>query len=529
MAPLRVTSLTALLSLVLVNDAAAQQRAAPVRTPVLVSATLGDADLDRVERTLCVPIEQALRGLDGVGEIRSTCGARHVCVRVDCPGERSAALAAVAGCLRGLDEAVAARLSVVAAPGPVAFRVLLGGDASLAELAQAAAALQRRLEVSPDVDAVEVDGLPRARALVELDPATLRARDLDPSRVADRVRETLGAAPCHDLDILAATVLGLDLRLGDVAVLRQDHVPAAQVQADGGPAVLVSVRVRGGQSAEPARAALAAWVKTLPATLQATQLPETTVAVEVRADSHVALPLRALAGRLAERADVQRLVAVAGCRDPDLGVPAPERGLLLLVAGPDALAAARPEFDAVGLRARVAAPFGRVEVRVDERDRLADALAALRSELATVKGVGRVLDESPPLRAERIVEPDPARLSAAGLSAAAFATALSLLDGGQVVGALADGLEVVVRVHPERDEWWRDAALRTPTGWRPLGDLARVTAVVRSPVRQRCGGVPVGWLSVELTAGTDPAAARARLAGVCAAERDGVAVRWCDG
>lgn len=525
----RLTSLTALLSLVLVNAAAAQGRAEPVRTTVLVSATLAQADLDRAERAVCVPIEQALRGLDGVGEIRSTCRARHVCVRIDCPGERSAALAAVAGCLRGLDEAVTTRLSVVAAPGPVAFRVLLGGDVSLAELAQAAAALQRRLEATPDVDAVEVDGAQRARALVEFDPAALRARDLDPSRIADQVRETLGAAPCHDLDILAATVLGLELRLSDIAVLRRDHVLAAQVQADGAPAVLVSVRVRGGRSAEPARAALVAWMKTLPATLRATQLPETTVAVEVRADSDVARPLLALAGRLAERADVQRVVAVAGGRDPDLDVPAPERGLLLLVADPGAFAAARPEFDAVGLRGHVAAPFGRVEVRIDDRDRLADALAAVRSELEKLEDVERVLDESPLLRDGQIVEPDPTRLSDAGLSAAAFATALSLLDGGQVVGALTDGLDVVVRVRPERDEWWRDAALRTPTGWRPLSDLARVAAAAQSPVRQRCGGVPVAWLSVELATGTDPTAARARLAAVCAEERDGVAVRWCDG
>lgn len=495
------------------------------RTVVLVTAELAHAPPPLLEREVCRPIEEALRGLDP--GLRSACGEGRVRVCVECGLGRTEAANAVAARLRDVDLPGAATVELEAERGPVACRVVVDGQAALADLSAAAIALARRIERAPGVDAVEVDGTAPVRALVELDPERLRARDLDPGSVADAVRDALAAAPCNEVGELDVLLVARDVQLRDVARSYLDARPGSPVRSGAGAAVLLTVRVRGGERTEAARAALAEGMRDLPAQLRATLVPDDAVAVEVTGPRSVREAAFALAGRLDEHDGIEAVVAVAGDRDPDLGVAMPERGTLWITEKGVALAATLATAAPAGLSWRIVGEgsCGVVEILADDRERVLNAPAVLRAELLGIPGIAAVSLGAPPERTRVAVDPDPERLAAAGLTPAAFARAVELLGRGSVAGSLSGGIHVTVRVGPARDDWWRDATVRTGDGWRPLPSLAAVVARAQPVVLYRVAGRPATRLIVD-AAGGDRAKLQARLHEWCAAERPDIVLRW---
>lgn len=211
---------------------------------IKVIADSGERPGDDMMRAVTRPIEESLRRVPGVLEIRSTTSRGSTEINLDCTwgSDMDLTLQRVQGQIDAVRTRLPAGTQVDArlmntALFPVLGYSLTSDHRSLAELRDLALTrLQPELARLPGVSEVVIQGGRRLEARVTLDPALLQARGLDPAAVADALR---GASELQSVGLIDANrelYLGLvDGRPVDLATLS-----ALPVAVAGGPPVPLS-------------------------------------------------------------------------------------------------------------------------------------------------------------------------------------------------------------------------------------------------------------------------------------------------
>ncbi|TMQ65078.1 MAG: efflux RND transporter permease subunit [Candidatus Eisenbacteria bacterium] len=226
---------------------------------VKVIAGGGERPGDDMMRAVTRPIEEVLRRVPGVLEIRSTTSRGSTEINLDCTWASNMDLTLQR--VQGQIEAVRTRLPagtqvdvrlMNTALFPVLGYSLTSDRRSLAQLRDLALTrLQPELSRLPGVSEVVVQGGRRLEARVTLDPALLQARGLDPAAVADALRGVSELQSVGLIDANRELYLGLvDARPVDLATLGALPIPvtgAAPVPL----ATLGVSRVRALSSARP--------------------------------------------------------------------------------------------------------------------------------------------------------------------------------------------------------------------------------------------------------------------------------------
>jgi len=501
-------------------------------------------------------VEEALARVPGVARVTSTLWEERAAVIAHLAPSRAvtpaleAARAAVEGALPRGPDAFDATLRAVQPAEEVAELVLWG--LAPAHLGHLADAIAERVAREPGVRAATPVGAPRPRIVVAVDAGRLIAFGLTAQEVAAALARgderplgarlapadgaTLRARGDDPIETLRDVPLGPGLhRLSDVAELRLDHAPApARVFRDGQRAVGLRVAF------EPpfTRSTLAALAGDLradaPPGLEVDVLrrDESTLAVEVLADTPDAAATERAVAALLERAHGTGLVAAAtawvgvgrgGALRPDEEPDDPGRAELYLALRQAPSTAA----DLATLRDALAAPALQViprpdaqpalvvEVRADDPHRVEDAARVLVTTLAALPGVESA--HAPDLRIEHRLEVhlDRERMATLGVTAADVTLAVAVARGGLVVGRL-DAYDVTLvedagetRLNPARA-----LALRGAGGEAisvPLDAIASVSWGAHARRASRRDGAPA--MTIELVPGPGAGAE------VCAAIR----------
>src|SRR5436309_731471 len=201
---------------------------------VKVIAGGGERPGDDMMRAVTRPIEEVLRRVPGVLEIRSTTSRGSTEINLDCTWASNMDLTLQR--VQGQIEAVRTRLPagtqvdvrlMNTALFPVLGYSLTSDRRSLAQLRDLALTrLQPELSRLPGVSEVVVQGGRRLEARVTLDPALLQARGLDSAAVADALRGVSELQSVGRIDANRELYLGLvDARPVDLATLGPLPIP----------------------------------------------------------------------------------------------------------------------------------------------------------------------------------------------------------------------------------------------------------------------------------------------------------------
>ena len=240
-------------------------------------AYLGAAP-EEVEQGVVMRIEEAVRDVDGVRQIRATAaeGVGTVSVELELGADAERTIGEIrnnvdaiatfpAGTERPIIREVIARNQV----GDVA----ISGSAGLAALKTLAERVRSELTALPEITQAEIAGAPAYEIAIEVSESALRRHGLTFDRVADAVRQSSVDLPGGSIRTDGGEVLlrslgqayrgaqfeklalwtrpdGTRLRLGDVATIVDGFAESDQhARFDGDPMVMVSVFRTGDQSA----------------------------------------------------------------------------------------------------------------------------------------------------------------------------------------------------------------------------------------------------------------------------------------
>ena len=201
---------------------------------IKVIADCGERPVDDMMRTVTRPVEESLRRVPGVLEIRSTTSRGSTEINLDCTWGSNMDLTLQR--VQGQIDAVRTRLPagtqadarlMNTALFPVLGYSLTSDRRSLAELRDLAVTrLRPELSRLSGVSEVVVQGGRRLEARVTLDPALLQARGLDPATVADALRGVSELQSVGLIDANRELYLGLvDARPVDLATLGAIPIP----------------------------------------------------------------------------------------------------------------------------------------------------------------------------------------------------------------------------------------------------------------------------------------------------------------
>ena len=203
---------------------------------IKVIADRGELPSDAMLRTVTRPLEESMRRVPGVIEVRSITSRGSAEINLDCVWRSDMNLTLQR--VQAQIEAVRTQL----APGttldarlmnPTLFPVLgfslTSDQESMARLRDVAVmVIKPELSRLPGVAEVVVQGGRRLEARVELDPAALQARGLDAAGVAEVIRGSSTLESVGLLETNAQLYLGLvDGRPGDLAMLEALPIPVA--------------------------------------------------------------------------------------------------------------------------------------------------------------------------------------------------------------------------------------------------------------------------------------------------------------
>ncbi len=203
---------------------------------ISILAEAGELPADVVTTSVTRPLEEALRRVPGVLEIRSTTSRGSTEINLDCEWRSDMDLtlqrvqAQIAEARAGLPTGTTLEARLMS---PTMFPIvgfsLVSDRSSLAALRDAAVIrLKPELSRLPGVAEVVVQGGRRPEARVTLDPAALQARGLDASGVADAIRGSSVLESVGLLDVDSRLYLGLvDGRRGNLADLGSIPIPLA--------------------------------------------------------------------------------------------------------------------------------------------------------------------------------------------------------------------------------------------------------------------------------------------------------------
>jgi multidrug efflux pump subunit AcrB len=208
---------------------------------ISIIADSGEIPPDEMVRTVTRPLEEAVRRVPDLIEVRSTTSRGSTEIHLDCRWRASmpGVLQQVQAQVDAIRQQLPAGTSVEARlMSPVQFPVLgfalTSRTRSLAELRDLAIMqLQPELARLPGAADIVVQGGQRPEARVTLDPHALEARHLDAARVADVIRKATALRSVGLLSSNGKFYLGLaDARPADLPALRALPVPV-----DSGPPV----------------------------------------------------------------------------------------------------------------------------------------------------------------------------------------------------------------------------------------------------------------------------------------------------
>ena len=203
---------------------------------ITILAESGELPSDAMLRTVTRPLEESLRRVPGVGEIRSTTsrGSAEVSLDGTWRSDMNLMLQRVQAQIESVRPQLPAGTQLDARlMNPALFPVLgfsLTSDSvSLARLRDLAVmTLKPELSRLPGVAEVVVQGGRRLEARVELDPGALQARGLDAAGVAETIRKSSALESVGLLEANAQLYLGLsDGRPGDLASLASLPIPTS--------------------------------------------------------------------------------------------------------------------------------------------------------------------------------------------------------------------------------------------------------------------------------------------------------------
>ena len=203
---------------------------------ITVIANSGELPSEAMLRAVTRPLEESIRRVPGVAEVRSTTSRGSAEINLDCTWQTDMNLTLQ----RVQAQIEAARTELPAGTTldarlmtPTLFPVIgfsLTSDVqSQARLRDAAIMLVKpELSRLPGVAEVVVQGGRRLEARVELDPAALQARGLDAAGVADVIRSSASLASVGLLEANSQLYLGLsDGRPADLAALAALPIPVS--------------------------------------------------------------------------------------------------------------------------------------------------------------------------------------------------------------------------------------------------------------------------------------------------------------
>ena len=203
---------------------------------ISIRAEAGELPADVVTASVTRPLEEALRRVPEVLEIRSTTSRGSTEINLDCEwrSDMNLALQRVQAHIAEVRAELPAGATLEARlMNPTLFPVvgfsLVSDRSSLAALRDdAVVRLKQELSRLPGVAEVVVQGGRRPEARVTLDPAALQSRGLDASGVADAIRGSSMLESVGLLDVDSRLYLGLvDGRRGNLAELGSIPIPLA--------------------------------------------------------------------------------------------------------------------------------------------------------------------------------------------------------------------------------------------------------------------------------------------------------------
>ena len=259
---------------------------------ITILADSGELPSDAMMRAVTRPLEESIRRVPGVLEIRSTTSRGSAEINLDCAwdSDMNLTLQRVQAQVEAVRPGMAAGTRLDARlMSPTLFPVLgfslVSDRVSLARLRDfAVIELTPELSRLPGVAEVVVQGGRRLEARVTLDPAALQARGLDAAGVADAIRkssvlESVGLLESNqelylgltdgrpaDLTALAATPIpvasGPPVPLGQLGRVTLEEAPEfTRFRAQGREAVLVNLQRQPGASAITLSNAAQRWLR----------------------------------------------------------------------------------------------------------------------------------------------------------------------------------------------------------------------------------------------------------------------------
>ncbi|MDB4491903.1 efflux RND transporter permease subunit, partial [bacterium] len=244
---------------------------------VTVNVVYPGAAPEEVERSLVLPIEEAVQGLEGIKELRSEAQESIGTVLIE--AERGYSMAK-------LKENVKTRVDAIItfpteAERPIVdelvfseeiIRIAIVADSDQLTLRQIAAQSRDDLLRLPGISQVKLDGLPDLEIAIEVDEETLRRYGLTFEEVANAVRRSSSDFPGGSVKTEAAEILlrvkqqaytgqefedlvlratpdGTRITLGDVATVRDAFTDSRSVSLfDGKPAAFLVVYAVGNET-----------------------------------------------------------------------------------------------------------------------------------------------------------------------------------------------------------------------------------------------------------------------------------------
>lgn len=260
--------------------------------PKLVQVALvypGAAPLE-VERALCRPVEEALEGVDNVAEV--TCVADSGAATITVEMRAGADLAALA---EDVDREISAITSfpeevedpIVTELGRTDFvaAIAVTGVERATDLGSYAEEVAARMRAFGGIPRVTVAGFADRQIQIEISSAAARSLGLSVSDVAAAVQAQNVERPSGDIDaeerrvvlrvadqrlaldayrdlVVASSAAGAEIRLGDVAVIREDFEDEeSKILYDGRPAALLRVTKTPGDDTLDVRARMDAFLE----------------------------------------------------------------------------------------------------------------------------------------------------------------------------------------------------------------------------------------------------------------------------
>ncbi|MEM7041689.1 MAG: efflux RND transporter permease subunit [Pseudomonadota bacterium] len=161
---------------------------------VLVEADVPGFSAERIERSVLLPVERAVKGLPGIVRVETSAsdGLAQATIELSPGVSEDSMLGIVKSRIDGIDTFPEEIENIVVLPRDDRSQFMwmhLHGDRPLQELGDIARKISSELQQMPAIDSVQLEGLPNEEIVVEIDGLTLRAQGLSFSAIADQLAD----------------------------------------------------------------------------------------------------------------------------------------------------------------------------------------------------------------------------------------------------------------------------------------------------------------------------------------------------